>query len=404
MTAVRDDERVSRVADALRRERLDALVCSVPSNVLLLSGYWPVIGNAIAIFTRDGTIGIVAPEDETVFAHTGWADIVETFSAGSLDSLCTVADSIRQPFRHLLTALGIRGDIVLGYEAGETFDTSRYAATFSYGAGFPSLLSSTIERVRLVDASDVLLRLRATLTAGELASVREACGIARTAFDRCAALIRPGMREVEIAALFRQHLSDPERERADGFAYCMSGPNSADAYAAFQHSGTRPVVAGDVLLVHCNSYCRGYWTDITRTFVLDHLDDYHRRMLTAIFSARDATLPLIRPGTPAKAIDAAAREVMTAAGFGAAFRHATGHGVGFAAINHNAHPRVHPRSDDVLESGMVFNIEPAAYVDRFGIRHCDMVAVTATGVERLTDFQASLEELQLRQHTTTSAP
>ncbi len=62
-------------------------------------------------------------------------------------------------------------------------------------------------------------------------------------------------------------------------------------------------------------------------------------------------------------------------GFGDAFRHSTGHGVGFAAANANGIPRIHPKSSDVLEEGMTFNIEPAAYFDGYGgMRHCDVVA------------------------------
>ncbi len=401
---MRDTDRVSRVVDSLQREHLDALVCSVPSNVLLLSGYWPVIGDAMAAITREGAVGILAPEDEAGFAKSGWADAVETFSAASLDTLKTVADSAVPALRRVLSTIGIHSGATIGYEGGETFDTSRYAATFSYGAELPSILSSAVEHMSLVDASELLSRLRATLTSRELERVREACAIAREAFIHCAARIRPGVREVEIASILRQQLSDPDRERADGFAYCMAGRNSARAYAAFQESGVKPITNGDVVLMHCNSYCRGFWTDITRTFTMDAPDDLQRRILTAIFAARDEALAAVRPGTPAARVDAAARKVMTAYGLGDAFKHATGHGVGFAAINHNARPRIHPRSDDVLESGMVMNIEPAAYLETFGMRQCDMVAVTASGAERLTAFQSSLDELQLRQHASTGAP
>jgi Xaa-Pro aminopeptidase len=87
---------------------------------------------------------------------------------------------------------------------------------------------------------------------------------------------------------------------------------------------------------------------------------------------------------------------MSAHRLGEAFRHGTGHGVGLAAINHDAEPRLAPGSGDVLEAGMVCNVEPAAYVDGVGgVRHCDMVLVTATGHELLTPFHASLESLVL---------
>jgi len=119
-------------------------------------------------------------------------------------------------------------------------------------------------------------------------------------------------------------------------------------------------------------------------------------MYEAVFSAREAALAAIRPGVKAAAVDHAARAELENLGFGREFKHPTGHGVGFAAIDHNALPRLHPRSEDVLEAGMVFNVEPAIYIDGLGgLRHCDMVAVTDTGVEIVTTFQTSLEELVL---------
>ena len=74
-------------------------------------------------------------------------------------------------------------------------------------------------------------------------------------------------------------------------------------------------------------------------------------------------------------------------GFGEEFKHSTGHGVGFAAANPNAIPRIHPHSPDILEAGMTFNIEPAIYIDGLeGMRHCDVVVCTPSGAEVLTDF------------------
>ena len=95
-------------------------------------------------------------------------------------------------------------------------------------------------------------------------------------------------------------------------------------------------------------------------------------------------------------MDKAARDVLNVRGYGAAFKHATGHGVGFAAVDHNALPRIHPLSDEILEPGMVFNIEPAVYVPGMGgMRHCNMVAVTEDGVELLTGFLNEGQDLAL---------
>jgi Xaa-Pro aminopeptidase len=117
-------------------------------------------------------------------------------------------------------------------------------------------------------------------------------------------------------------------------------------------------------------------------------------MYVAVFEARQAALAAVRPGANASAVDRAARDVMRSHGFASNFKHPSGHGVGLAAIDHNAIPRLHPLSGDRIETGMVFNIEPAAYVDGFGgLRHCDMVAVTGSGAELITPCHCVFEEL-----------
>jgi Xaa-Pro aminopeptidase len=117
-------------------------------------------------------------------------------------------------------------------------------------------------------------------------------------------------------------------------------------------------------------------------------------MYEAVFAARSTAMRAIRPGAKAAEIDRLAREAFSVRGFAKEFTHAAGHGVGFSAINVNAKPRLHPKSDDTIEAGMVFNLEPAIYIDGYGgIRHCDMVAATDNGAELLTPFQCAVDEL-----------
>jgi Xaa-Pro aminopeptidase len=69
----RDRDRIDRIRGALREAGLDALICALPSNVLLLSGYWPVVGTSVAIATRDGAVGLILPKDEAELGTAGWA-------------------------------------------------------------------------------------------------------------------------------------------------------------------------------------------------------------------------------------------------------------------------------------------------------------------------------------------
>ncbi|HVC48374.1 MAG TPA: M24 family metallopeptidase [Terracidiphilus sp.] len=166
----------------------------------------------------------------------------------------------------------------------------------------------------------------------------------------------------------------------------MSGPNSAAA-AAYARTRQRIVEASDLVMIHANTCCDGYWTDITRTWTAGKATEKQIHMREAIMEARLAALDAIHPGRHAKEVDQAARSILDKHGYGKEFKHALGHGVGFAAANAKGRPRIHPASPDVLEAGMTFNVEPAIYFDGYGgMRHCDVVAVTATGVQVLTEF------------------
>ncbi|HEX5220731.1 MAG TPA: Xaa-Pro peptidase family protein [Verrucomicrobiae bacterium] len=395
----RDLERIARVQSALQRAGWEALVCARPSNVLMLTGYWPVIGTSVAIATREGHVGLIVPEDEReLAAKAGW-DELEIIEGGSLDEITSADQRIREPLARLAKRFNLQG--TCGFEHEATHEPTSYAGVHSYSGSLRELLSETIP-VTLVPADDVLSRLRASLTSCELDHVRLACQIAEEAYAVGRTRTRPGLTETEVACAFRAPLArlkigNEEVERADGFAYCMSGPNSAEAFAAYQRSRAREIQRGDLVLVHCNSWVHGYWTDITRTYACGEPDSQARSMYDAVLAARNAAFEVVKPGIKAAEVDRVVREVMRRHGLAEEFKHPTGHGVGFSAINHLARPRLHPASDDVLEPGMVFNIEPAAYfADYGGLRHCDMVVVSKTGAEVLTPFQAELDDLILR--------
>jgi len=394
------NERVRLIQEELQHAGLDALVTGLPTNVLLLSGYWPVVGTAVALVSRSGKVGLAAPEDERDLAEPAWADELHFFGADSLEDRGTALELMHGALAKCLRIIEA-GRWKVGLETGPITEPSPYAAFNLYGPSLGEAVRRALPSVSLTPAAESFARLRSVLTTGERRGVRVACEVAGQAFDIGARALRAGMTEAEVAAGFRTPLSvggigrDGVR-RADGFVACMSGPNSSRAYGSYARSRSRSIAPGELLLVHCNSYVDGLWTDITRTYCLATPSARQSQMYAAVLAARDAALRSICPGVEAQAVDRAARDVLAARGFGDAFKHPTGHGVGFAAIDHNARPRLGPGSPDVLSAGMVCNIEPALYLeDTGGLRHCDVVAVTEDGAELLTPFHASLEELVL---------
>ncbi len=373
----RDGERIDRLQEAMKEAGLDAIACALPANVLLLTGYFPVVGTSLAVVTREREVWLYAPEDEKELAECSGADRVVTF---------------QPPLA--LNRSELDGKIV-GYECGPTFEPMSYVALHLYGTGIPDLLQGAVLR----PAGELLARLKAVLTPIEMDRLRRSCRIAEAAFQQGRDDLAAGMKESEAAENFRVPLSTvgigfEGVSRAGGEVFCMSGMNSAKAYGAYARSRAKEIEISDLVLTHCNSHADGYWTDITRTYTFSDVTDRLRTIYEAIFEARRAAIEAIRPGVQAAEVDRAARGVLRSCGFGEQFKHATGHGVGFAAINHNARPRLREGSEDRLEAGMVFNAEPGIYIEGFGgVRHCDMVAVTESGAEVLTPFHSQLEDL-----------
>ncbi|MGI9101219.1 MAG: M24 family metallopeptidase [Terriglobales bacterium] len=395
-----DAERTERIQRALAAEKLDAVVCALPVYVLLLTGYWPVVGTSVAVATSDGRRVLLVPEDEKKLAAVNEADELRTYRPSSLDRVQSVAQAAATPLRQILRDLKLTCARV-GYELGPASEPASYAAMHLFGGSMVTLLREAAPANALAPADELLSRLAAVKTPAEIERIRTACRIAGAAFEQGQAHLRPGLQETEAAELFRAPVvvignAWPGVQRADGFAWCMSGPNSAGASGAFARSTSRKIAAHEFLLVHCNSHADGCWTDITRTYVLGALNSRQRGLYDAVFAARAAALAVIRPGARAADVDRAARDVMRSRGLEQAFRHSTGHGIGFASISANALPRIHPHSEDVLESGMVFNVEPAAYFDGYGgLRHCDVVAVAASGAALLTPFQQTGADMVL---------
>jgi Xaa-Pro dipeptidase len=378
-------DRTDGLRRTMRERDWDLLVCALPKNVLMLSGYWPIIGTAVVCVDREGYVQLLAPQDEEELARKGWANAVATFEPGSLNSLDGAAQSIVGPLARLVRRTPLR----VAYESADASEPSSYAAMHLYGSSMPALLSAAFPQAVPEPADEVLGRLRAVKTDDEIARIRIACQTAARAFEEGVRYLQPGIEETHAARNFRRNLTCAATDRADGFVACMSGGNSGRAFGAFARSTHKRIEPGDLVLTHCNSYADGYWTDITRTYLAGaEPNERQRAMYGAIGSAHRAALAAIVPGAAACEVDRAARETLSRYGFGEQFKHSTGHGVGFGAIDAHALPRIHPQSPDRLETGMVFNVEPGIYFPEYGgMRHCDMVAVTSTGAELLTAFQ-----------------
>jgi Xaa-Pro aminopeptidase len=252
------------------------------------------------------------------------------------------------------------------------------------------MLSLALPGARWRDATPIFDELAAIKTEAELAAIRRAAVVAHQGFLAARASTRPGATESDVAAATWAAVLRAGHARSDKglvvpHVHVMAGARAAGAYQAFNLTTNARIERGDTVVVQMEIGIDGCWAELTRTFFAGEASDRWQRAHRACQEAQQAALRVIRSGVSGRAADAAARQVMQRSGFGDAFKHGLGHGCGFQAINHAAAPILHPVSDDVLQSGMVHNMEPAVYLEgQGGLRLNDMVVVREDGNEVLS--------------------
>lgn len=225
--------------------------------------------------------------------------------------------------------------------------------------------------------------LRLIKQADELDSLAENARIADLAQQAVRAALRPGVTESEMAQVARDAFA-AHGARCE-FAILAFGPNSAYPH---HHSGGRMLAPGDPVLIDIGGRKGAHVSDITRMAVLGEPPEGYDAVHAVVDAAVQAALAAVRPGVPAMAVDAAARGVIEAAGFGAYFTHRTGHGLGTEV---HEGPYMTSTNPQILEEGMVFTIEPGIYLPgRFGIRLEEVAVVTATGGRILSGLSRAL--------------
>jgi Xaa-Pro aminopeptidase len=233
--------------------------------------------------------------------------------------------------------------------------------------------------VTLKDAPAVVERARMVKDADELQLIRAAVGLGAKLFERALEVIRPGVKEVEVAA-------EMELAARRGGAEEMSFPTiiASGARSALPHgrASEQAIAAGGFVVCDFGVILSGYCSDQTRTVWVGPVPENARLAYEAVKDAQLAAIDVVRPGIAVGEVDAAARKVLRKAGLGRYFTHSTGHGVG---LEIHEVPRVADGQREILQPGMVITIEPGVYFPgKWGVRIEDMVAVTAGGCEVMT--------------------
>ena len=197
--------------------------------------------------------------------------------------------------------------------------------------------------------------------------------------------LRPGRTEREVGRDIADAIIAAGHSTVN-FIIVGSGPNGASPH---HDTSERVIERGDAVVVDIGGTMPdGYCSDCTRTYVAGGEPDAEfARYYAVLLEAQKRSCDAVRPGVTAESIDAAARDVIAAAGYGDYFIHRTGHGIG---LEEHEEPYIVAGNDVILEPGMAFSIEPGIYLSgRHGARIEDIVAVTDEGVERLDTRRAA---------------
>lgn len=240
------------------------------------------------------------------------------------------------------------------------------------------------DRPRLRAAAGLVERLRRVKDAEELALLGEAIRIADRAFERVAGELAPGITETEAAARFERYVREEGGSGVSFPSIIAGGP-----WSALPHAQPRPepLGTGVPVVMDVGARYRGYCSDLTRSFVIGAADARFREVYEVVRSAQEAAIAGVEPGMRGAAAHELAHAVIRAAGYGEAFGHGLGHGVGLEV--HEA-PYLGPSSQDVLEEGMVFTIEPGIYLPGWGGIRIEDVVVLEDGRARVLSHAPKL--------------
>ena len=245
-------------------------------------------------------------------------------------------------------------------------------------------LRAALDPTELVAAGPTMSALRRIKTPEEVDRLRAAAAAADSVMGEVMGERLSGRSEAEVSRHIRELLLEAGHDTAD-FAIVASGPNSASPH---HDAGDRVIETGDAVVLDIGGIRAGYCSDTSRTAFFGDPAPEFAALFAVLREAQAAACEAVQPGVPCSEIDAVARRVIDEAGYGEAFMHRTGHGIGMET---HEEPYIVASNPEPLQEGFAFSIEPGIYIrDRWGARIEDIVVCTDAGGERLNTTSTEL--------------
>ncbi len=389
--------RQTLIQQFLGSRELDGLLLFLPENILFGSGYWPSTSAALYI-PASARATLVVPKPDEAFVPASWEGNVRVYDT-RLD------DDPTDLFMTKLLRDAMGGGAGQKLRCGCDRSMETIAGTHIGGEArvpgplFYELLSRTMPAIAYVDVTSWVYEARMVKSDEEISALRRCAEVVDKALDLARVKLAPGMKETELSAIIEGAVQTlgvgyKGTRRARGFAFVMSGPqNTAGAWAAYNISTDRIISQGDLILIELDSHVEGYWSDISRTWVVGKPSSRQHEVWSAVRECQQRTVESLKVGLKISHVDATARDILTAKGYGPNFLHHVGHGVGFAFHEMPyLDPASHVSTDWELQAGMALAIEPGVYIDGWGaVRIEDNVVLTGKGnAEYLSKADQSL--------------
>ena len=345
---------------------LAAAYISSPISIAYLTGFFANPHERVmALVVRPDDATLIVPALEFENATTNASDVVVVAWRDGEDPYALVQHALGRA-----TEIGVEKEHI-SLHASEVV-TSRTGAS------------------ELVDVGHAIRHLRLRKREDEVEKLQRAAAITDRAGEDVFGRMRVGMSEAQVALMIGTVIGELDGEVAFP-SIVQSGPNTAMPHA---QPSNRKLGAADFVLLDFGAAFAGYNADTTRMAVIGEPSPTHREMHDAVLRGHDAAIEAVRPGMTTGDVDAAARRVIEAAGYGDRFFHRVGHGLGLEV---HEDPSLDPGSQTVLEPGMVFTIEPGVYIPGFGgVRIEDDVVVTESGCRVLTQSDRALRTIKER--------
>lgn len=334
----------------MKKEVIDAYLVTSPANLRYLTNF-------------TGTAGLAFITLEKAFFIT---DFRYTEQAGEQVQAMTIVQQQGDVVGEIIKLMESEGINVLGFE--DAF------MTYAEYSVFEEVIDA-----ELAPASGLIETLREQKDDGEIAIIEKACTIADEGFEHVLKMIRPGMTEIEVANQLDFFMRSLGATGTSFDTIVASGVRSALPHGV---ASTKTIEQGDLITLDFGCVYQGYVSDITRTFAIGDPGQQLKDIYQIVLEAQQKVIDVAQAGVTGAQLDAIARDFITEAGYGDAFGHSTGHGIGMEI---HEGPNITRFNDEPLKVGSIITDEPGIYVAGLGgVRIEDDLVILADGNRILT--------------------